>query len=78
MSNNVIQFPQKMSNEEVELLYIEKEMEEVSNKVRSLAIDLENANRYLKDLIEQHEVYKDAVDRGISLLHFEVDPEWED
>ena len=76
MSNNVIPFPRRMSQEQVGLLEIEKELESVAQKVKELTIELEHAHKYLKQLIEEHKVYKDAVERGISLLHFEDwDPE---
>ena len=45
--NNVIPFPQKMSNEEVELLELEVEINKVAKKIKSLTIDLENATHYL-------------------------------
>ena len=75
MSNNVIPFPQRMSQEQVGLLEIEKELESVAQKVKELTIELEHAHAYLKQLIEEHEVYKDAVERGISLLMVDFDPE---
>ena len=75
MSNNVIQFPQRMSQEQVGLLEIEKELENVARKVKELTIELEHAHKYLKQLVEEHEVYKDAVERGISLLMVDFDPE---
>lgn len=75
MSNNVIPFPQKMTNEQVGLLEIEKELESVARKVKELTIELETAHTYLKQLIEEHKVYKDAVERGISLLMVDWDPE---
>tara|TARA_Y100000590_G_scaffold27872_1_gene31233 strand:- start:4582 stop:4815 length:234 start_codon:yes stop_codon:yes gene_type:complete len=75
MSKNVIPFPQKMTNEEVGLLEIEVELKEVSDRVKQLAIELEHANKYLKQLIEEHEVYKDAVERGISLFSVDFEPE---
>jgi len=75
MSKNVIQFPQKMTNEEVGLLEIEVELKEVSAKVKELAVELENANNYMKQLIDEHEVYKDAVERGISLFSVDFEPE---
>ena len=51
------------------------ELKEVSDKVKQLAIELEHANKYLKQLIEEHEVYKDAVERGISLFSVDFEPE---
>ena len=75
MSNNVIPFPQKMTNEEVGLLEIEKELESVARKVKELTIELEQAHKYLKQLIDEHEVYKDAVERDISLLMVDFEPE---
>ena len=75
MSNNVIQFPQRMSQEQVGLLEIEKELENVARKVKELTIELEHAHKYLKQLIDEHEVYKDAVERGTSLLMVDFDPE---
>ena len=75
MSNNVIPFPQRMSQEQVGLLEIEKELESVAQKVKELTIELEHAHKYLKQLIEEHNVYKDAVERGISLLMIDYDPE---
>ena len=80
MSDNVIPFPQQMTNEEVELLAIEKEIETVYKKVRELAIDLENANNYLQSLLDEHAMYKDAVEKGEPLIHVEIDfdDDWED
>ena len=75
MSNNVIPFPQRMSQEQVGLLEIEKELENVARKVKELTIELEHAHKYLKQLIDEHEVYKDAVERGTSLLMVDFDPE---
>ena len=75
MSNNVIPFPQVMTNEEVGLLEIEVELKEVDTKVRELAIELEHANKYQKDRIEEHEVYKDAVEKGITLFEVDFEPE---
>ena len=75
MSNNVIPFPQKMTQEQVGLLEIGKELESVAQKVKELTIELEHAHKYLKQLIEEHKVYKDAVERGISLLMVDFDPE---
>ena len=75
MSNNVIPFPQRMSQEQVGLLEIEKELENVARKVKELTIELEHSHKYLKKLIEEHKVYKDAVERGISLLMIDFDPE---
>ena len=75
MSNNVIPFPQKMTNEQVGLLEIEKELESVARKVKELTIELEHAHTYLKQLIDEHEVYKDAVERDISLLMVDFEPE---
>ena len=49
--NNVIPFPQKMSNEEVELLALEVEIDKVAERVKILTIDLENATHYLKELV---------------------------
>ena len=80
MSDNVIPFPQQMTNEEVELLAIEKEIETVNKKVRELAIDLENANNYLQSLLDEHAMYKHAVEKGEPLIHVEIDfdDDWED
>lgn len=75
MSNNVIPFPQRMTIEQVGLLEVEKELEEVARKVKGLTIELEHAHKYLKQLVEEHEVYKDAVERGIPLLMVDYDPE---
>ena len=75
MSNNVIPFPQRMSQEQVGLLEIEKELENVARKVKELTIELEHAHKYLKQLIDEHKVYKDAVERGIPLLMVDYDPE---
>ena len=75
MSNNVIPFPRRMSQEQVGLLEIEKELESVAQKVKELTIELEHAHKYLKQLIEEHEVYKDAVERGISLFSVDFEPE---
>ena len=78
--NNVIPFPQKMSNEEVELLELEVEISKVAKKIKSLTIDLENATYYLKELVDEHEVYKDAVENGtpVFAFHNEDDDDWED
>ena len=43
--------------------------------MKELTIELEHAHKYLKQLIEEHKVYKDAVERGISLLMVDFDPE---
>ena len=75
MSNNVIPFPQRMTTEQVGLLEVEKELENVARKVKELTIELEHAHKYLKQLIDEHKVYKDAVERGISLLMVDFDPE---
>lgn len=75
--NNVIQFPTPMRREEVELLACEKELEEVANRVKTLSKDLKTAHKYLKELINEQEVLKDAVDRNIDLLFFDGD-EWDD
>jgi hypothetical protein len=75
MSNNVIPFPQQMTNEQVGLLEVEKELELVARKVKELTIELEHAHNYLKQLVDEHEVYKDAVERGIPLLNVEFEPE---
>ena len=78
--NNVIPFPQRMSNEEVELLALEVEIDKVAERVKILTIDLENATHYLKELVDEHEVYKDAVENGTPVLafHNEDDDDWED
>lgn len=68
--NNVIPFPQRMSNEEVELLALEVEIDKVAERVKILTIDLENATHYLKELVEEHEVYKDAVENGTPVFSF--------
>jgi hypothetical protein len=75
--NNVIQFPTPMRREEVELLACEKELKEVADKVKALSRDLETARKYLKELINEQEVLKDAVDRNIDLLFFDGD-EWDE
>jgi hypothetical protein len=75
--NNVIQFPTPMRREEVELLACEKELKEVADKVKALSRDLETAHKYLKELINEQEVLKDAVDRNIDLLFFDGD-EWDE
>ena len=75
MSNNVIPFPQKLTNEQVGLLEIEKELESVARKVKELTIELEQAHAYLKQLIDEHEVYKDAVERDIPLFMVDFEPE---
>ena len=76
----IITLPQKMSNEEVELLELEVEISKVAKKVKSLTIDLENATHYLKELVDEHEVYKDAVENGtpVFAFHNEDDDDWED
>ena len=73
--NNVIQFPTPMRREEVELLACEKELQEVADKVKALSRDLETAHKYLKDLINEQEVLKDAVDNDRELLFFD---DWDD
>lgn len=73
--NNVIQFPTPMRREEVELLACEKELQEVADKVKALSRDLETAHKYLKDLINEQEVLKDAVDNNRELLFFD---DWDD
>jgi hypothetical protein len=75
--NNVIQFPTPMRREEVELLACEKELKEVADRVKALSRDLETAHKYLKELINEQEVLKDAVDRNIDLLFFDGD-EWDE
>ena len=75
MSNKVIPFPQKLTNEQVGLLEIEKELESVARKVKELTIELEQAHAYLKQLIDEHEVYKDAVERDIPLFMVDFEPE---
>ena len=77
--NNVIPFPQKLSNEEVELLEIEVEINKVAKKIKSLTIDLENATNYLKELVDEHEVYKHAIENGTTVFAFhDEDDEWDD
>lgn len=77
--SNVIPFPQRMSNEEVELLALEVEIDKVAERVKILTIDLENATHYLKELVEEHEVYKDAVENGTPVFSFyNEDDDWED
>ena len=73
--NNIIQFPTPMRREEVELLACEKELQEVADKVKALSRDLETAHKYLKDLINEQEVLKDAVDNNRELLFFD---DWDD
>ena len=46
MSNNVIPFPQRMTQEQVGLLEIEKELENVARKVKELTMELETAHTY--------------------------------
>ena len=55
----------------------EKELKEVADKVKALSRDLETAHKYLKELINEQEVLKDAVDRNIDLLFFDGD-EWDE
>ena len=78
--NNVIQFPTPMRREEVELLECEKEIAIINEKVKALAIDLEHASKYLQELVDElvdeHEVLKDAVDNNKDILFFE--DEWDD
>jgi len=74
--NNVIQFPTPMRREEVELLECEKEIAIINEKVKALAIDLEHASKYLQELVDEHEVLKDAVDNNKDILFFEDD--WDD
>jgi len=75
--NNVIQFPTPMRREEVELLACEKELQEVADKVKSLSRDLETAHKYLKELINEQEVLKDAVDNNRELLFFDDMDDWD-
>jgi len=74
--SNVIQFPTPMRREEVELLECEKEISIINKKVKSLAIDLDHASKYLQELLDEHEVLKDAVDNNKDILFFEDD--WDD
>jgi len=74
--SNVIQFPTPMRREEVELLACEKEIAVINEKVKALANDLEHASKYLQDLVDEHEVLKDAVENGKEILFFEDD--WDD
>jgi|TARA_B100001094_G_C18146859_1_gene781301 hypothetical protein len=74
--SNVIQFPTPMRREEVELLECEKEISIINEKVKSLAIDLDHASKYLQELLDEHEVLKDAVDNNKDILFFEDD--WDD
>ena len=76
--NNVIQFPTPMRREEVELLACEKELQEVADRVKSLSKDLKTAHKYLKELINEQEVLKDAVDNNKDLLFFEDEDDWDD
>ena len=77
--NNVIPFPRQMSHEEVALLEIEVELDAVAKKVKALTIDLENATKYLKELIDEHEVYKHAIENGTTVFAFhDEDDEWDD
>ena len=56
------------------------EINKVAKKIKSLTIDLENATHYLKELVDEHEVYKDAVENGtpVFAFHNEDDDDWED
>lgn len=74
--SNVIQLPTPMRREEVELLECEKEISIINEKVKSLAIDLDHASKYLQELLDEHEVLKDAVDNNKDILFFEDD--WDD
>jgi len=74
--SNVIQFPTPMRREEVELLACEKELARVNEQVKALAHDLEVASQYLQELVDEHEVLKDAVENGKEILFFEDD--WDD
>jgi hypothetical protein len=74
--SNVIQFPTPMRREEVELLACEKELTRVNEQVKTLAHDLEVASHYLQELVDEHEVLKDAVENGKEILFFEDD--WDD
>jgi|TARA_B100000085_G_C18296737_1_gene412562 hypothetical protein len=74
--SNVIQFPTPMRREEVELLACEKELTRVNEQVKALAHDLEVASQYLQELVDEHEVLKDAVENGKEILFFEDD--WDD
>ncbi len=77
--NNVIPFPRQMSHEEVALLEIEVELDAVAKKVKALTIDLENATKYLKELVDEHEVYKHAIENGTTVFAFhDEDDEWDD
>lgn len=75
--NNVIQFPTPMRREEVELLECEKELQEVADRVKALSRDLETAHKYLKELINEQEVLKDAVDNNKELLFFDDMDDWD-
>ena len=46
------------------------EIDKVAKRVKILTIDLENATHYLKELVEEHEVYKDAVENGTEVFSF--------
>ena len=72
----MIQFPTPMRREEVELLACEKELTRVNEQVKALAHDLEVASQYLQELVDEHEVLKDAVENGKEILFFEDD--WDD
>ena len=72
----MIQFPTPMRREEVELLACEKELTRVNEQVKTLAHDLEVASHYLQELVDEHEVLKDAVENGKEILFFEDD--WDD
>ena len=74
--NNGIPFPQRMSNEEVELLALEVEIDKVAERVKILIIDLENATHYLKELVEEHEVYKDAENGTPVFSFYNEDDDW--
>lgn len=58
------------------MLACEKELTRVNEQVKALAHDLEVASQYLQELVDEHEVLKDAVENGKEILFFEDD--WDD
>ena len=72
----MIQFPTPMRREEVELLACEKEIHLVKTRIKELTHELKFSSEYMKELLDEHEVLKDAVENGKEILFFE--DEWDD
>ena len=73
----------QIKRKDINKLIIQSKIPDVLN-VKNLSeffntIDLENATHYLKELVEEHEVYKDAVENGTPVFSFyNEDDDWED